>query len=115
MDPGETELKEDLDMSSEGFVYQDLRAKANTWMERKRDQMPRNFQQMEQRNTTGVTPTDVSYAQGSHDEWNSQWPCDDWTCWPQAEMHEVQEWGPSGSQLSNPTNHCGYVPAGGRA
>ena len=78
------ELKEYLDMSTEEFVYQDFRAKANMWIERKRDQQPKNLAQMEQRNTSGTTPMDVSSAQWSYDEWVE---------WPEQELHGVQDWG----------------------
>ena len=37
------DLKEYLDMSSEDFVYSDLRVKANTWIDRKREQQPKNL------------------------------------------------------------------------
>ena len=40
------DLKEHLEMSSEDFVCSDLRVKANTWIERKHDQQPKNFQQL---------------------------------------------------------------------
>ena len=59
------DLKEYLDVSSEDFVYSDLRVKANTWIERKRDQQPKNLQQLESKNHQGPTHGDWSGAMGT--------------------------------------------------
>ena len=78
------ELKEYLDMSSEEFVYTELRNKVTTWMERKRDQLPRNLQAMEDRNNNKPTPMDVGYAQGP--QWGS-------SLWSYTDVDAMQEWG----------------------
>ena len=91
------DLKEHFEMSSEEFVYTELRAKMNTWVERKRDQQPRNLQKMEN-NMHGPTPMDVSAAAASWDEWWSpsedwspyEWPCDDRS---DGSISVVQDWG----------------------
>ena len=57
------DLKEHLDMSSEDFVYSDLRVKANTWIERKRYEQPKNLQQLEPKNHQGPTPMEIGAAQ----------------------------------------------------
>ena len=62
------DLKEYLDMSSEDFVYSELRVKANTRIERKRDQQPKNFQQLESKNHQGPTPMEVGAAQREQEE-----------------------------------------------
>ena len=80
------DLKEYLDMSSEEFVYSDLRNKVNTWMERKRDQHPKNLQQMEQRNSSGgPAPMDVGAAHWGTEDCAGDW-CD-------ISVHAVQNWG----------------------
>ena len=83
------ELREYLDMSTDEFVYLDLRAKAMTWIERKRDQLPRNLQQMEARNSGHPVPMDVSAATHVYDEWAS------WSEWQsdESELQGVQDWG----------------------
>ena len=43
-----SDLKECFSMSTEEFVYSEPSGKATTWMERKRDQHPRNLQKMKQ-------------------------------------------------------------------
>ena len=78
------ELQEYLNMSSEDFVYQDLRVKVMTWAERKREQHPKNLTQLEHKNSTGLAPMDVSSAQWTHDEWKH---------WPDLELHGVHNWG----------------------
>ena len=62
-------LKEHLNMFSEDFVFSDLRVKANTWIVRKRDQQPKNFQQLESKNHQGPTPMEVGAAQWGQEEW----------------------------------------------
>ena len=44
------DLRDYLDMSSDDLVSSDLRVKANTWIERKRDQQPKNLQQLVSKN-----------------------------------------------------------------
>ena len=58
-------------MSSEDFVYSDLRVKANTWLERKRDQQPKNLQQLESKNHQGPTPMEIGAAQWDKKNWKT--------------------------------------------
>ena len=97
------DLKAYLDMSTEEFVYQDLRSRANMWIERKRDAGPKNLAQMEQRNSTGPSPMDVSHMQ-------HQW-CDDWANWGEYDVQGVQEWGGyQESSADTPWYEPAYAP-----
>ena len=81
------DLKDHLELCPEDFVYADLRKRAMTWIERKREQHPKNLAQMEQRNTSGVTPMDTSWVGEDLTGvgWSGSW--DEW------DVHGVQDWG----------------------
>lgn len=106
------DLKEYLDMSSEDFVYSDLRSKVGTWVERKREQQPKNLQQMEANNSQRAVPMEVGMAQWGEDHWY-EYP-----------VNAVQDWGGSpdwytqsqhsaDNQLTE--EEMSYMPKGGKA
>ena len=63
------DLKEYLDVPSEDFVCSDLRVKANTWIERKRDQPSKSIQQLEAKNHQGPAPTERGSAESGQGHW----------------------------------------------
>ena len=105
------DLKEYLDMSSEDFVYSDLRVKANTWIERKRDQQPKNLQQLESKNHQGPTPMEIGAAQWGPEDWEDHASQDsqDWGGYPDA-SHQCCRW--HENQLSE---EMSFVHQGGKS
>ena len=87
------DLKEYLDMSSEDLVYSDLCVKANNWIEWKRDQQPKNFQQLESKNHQGPTPMEIGAAQWGQEEWEDHVSQDSqhWGGYPDA-SHQSCRW-----------------------
>ena len=104
------DLKEYLDMSSDDLVSSDLRVKANTWIERKRDQQPKNLQQLVSKNHQGPTPVEIGAAQWGQEEWDDHASQDsqDWGGYPDA-SHQSCRW--HENQLSE---EMSFVHQGGK-
>ena len=101
------ELRDFLDMSSDEFVYADLRLKVNTYVERKRDMFTKGLQHMEHRTTGTHTPMDVSAAQWDWEEPHAQY----WGGY--ADHHEDYEYEPD-NQLTEEEHHeLSYFYKGG--
>ena len=85
------DLKDFLDMSSEEFVYTDLRNKINTYVERKRDHYSKGLSQMEHRQGGGPAPMDVGATYWEHDAWQDD-PVQNWGGYSTTHTSEPQWW-----------------------
>ena len=87
------DLREYLDMSSDDLLSSDLCVKANTWIERKRDQQPKNLQQLVSKNHEGPTPMEIGAAQWGQEEWedHASQDSEDWGGYPDA-SHQSCRW-----------------------
>ena len=89
----------------------DLRVKANTWIERKRDQQPKNLQQLVSKNHQGPTPVEIGAAQWGQEEWedHASQDSEDWGGYPDA-SHQSCRW--HENQLSE---EMSFVHQGGKS